>query len=565
MIIRRIMSEARKISPMLIVVVGMLIMTSLAAAATINRVSVTGGEVRGTATDLPGVILFKGIPFAGSAAGPNRWTAPQPVMQWEDIKVCDKWGDEEVQTVPNPGTFYWDEFRYDPAYEPPMSEACLNLNVYTPANSPSQKLGVLVFIHGGGNTRGCASNIEFNASRLAQKGIIVVTVQYRLGLFGFLALEELSKESPHGVSGNYAVLDLVEALKWVKANIAGFGGDPQSITIAGQSAGAYNVTALLRTPLAKGLFKRVIIQSGFEGLLANKNTPVYIPLKEKEAACKAAVTAAFGKDMSVAELRAISPDELLTRKTPDGKLTIFDAITNAAIANNLGYTLDGYVFTEESVDLMRNGALDGIDVIIGGTSDEYTSLIGGDSKTMPMNAFSASMKKTYGDEYNSVYKPTSELEAYRLFLRSMSDLAFQKYLLSAEYVKAHNNANAYVYYFNHAYLGRNQAFYGSYHSAELWYFFDSMRDKAGQRAWTPDDYNMADMISGYIANFVKSGNPNSKGMPEWKQCTAANNASFMRWAETTSECVTNTPMPERDKLNRDKVMSLYEISDIGSR
>jgi len=542
-------------------IVGLLVLSLPCMASTIDKVSVSGGVVQGVISDIPGVLVFKGIPFAGSTAGKNRWTAPQPVTPWKGTKLCDAWGDEEVQTVPEAGTFYWDEFRYDPAYEPPMSEACLNLNIYTPATSSAKELGVLVFIHGGGNTRGCASNIEFNASRLARKGIVVVTVQYRLSLFGFLALDELSNESPHGVSGNYAVLDLVEALQWVQKNIAGFGGNPKAVTIAGQSAGAYNVTALLRTPLAKGLFNRAIIQSGFQGLLSDKNTSVYMTLKDREAACKSAVTAAFGKEMSVADLRAIKPEELLTRRTPDGKQTIFDAITNSIMADNLGYTLDGYVFTEQSIDLMRKGALDGIDLIIGGTSDDYASLIGGDSKTMPMDTFDAKMKGIYGDGYSASYKPTNELSAYRLFLRSMSDLALQKYLLSAAYVKAHNNMNAYAYYFNHVTLGRNNAFYGAYHSSELWYFFDSMRDKAGQRAWSSDDYAMADTISSYIANFVKTGNPNSKGLPEWTQCTSANGDSFIRWAEKTSECVANTPFPNRDKINRDKAVSLYGLSE----
>jgi para-nitrobenzyl esterase len=532
-------------------------------AGTIDVATIEGGKVKGTTTDIPGVQVYKGIPFAATTAGKNRWAEPQPVEHWTGIKDCSVWGDQVVQDVNmNPvGAFWGDEFYFDPSFAPKASESGLNLNVYTPAVKPSDKLPVLVYIHGGGNNHGHASEMEFYASKLAKKGIIVVTVQYRVSLFGFLALDELSKESPHGVSGNYAILDLVKALAWVKTNIAAFGGDPTSVTISGQSAGAFNVTALLRTPLAKGLFKRAIIQSGFNGLLTDKKAPVYYPLKDQEAACKQAITAAFGKEMSLADLRAIPAEDFMTRKTPDGKQSVYDAITNAALAHGFGYTLDGYVFTEQSVDLTREGALDGIDLIIGGASDEFTSLFGGEDKTMAPDAFASTMKAAYGDGYDQAYKPASDIDAYRLFLRSMSDLALQKFILSAEYVKAHDKANAYVYYFNHTPPGRDHMFYGSYHSSELWYFFDSLRDKAGQRAWTPDDYAVADMISSYIADFVKTGDPNAKGLPEWKQCSASNGAAFMRWSERTSECVTTTPFPLRDKINRDAVMSTFGLSD----
>jgi para-nitrobenzyl esterase len=535
----------------------------LMAAGNVDVVSVEGGNIRGTTTDVAGVRVFKGIPFAATTAGKNRWAEPQALSLWSGIKDCNVWGDQTIQNVNgNPvGTFWGDEFYFDPAFTPKASEAGLNLNVYTPAGKATAKLPVLVYIHGGGNNHGHASEMEFYASKLAQKGIVVVTVQYRVGLFGFLALPELSKESPHGVSGNYAVLDLVKALSWVKANIAGFGGDPKAVTIAGQSAGAMNVTALLRTPLAKGLFKGAIVQSGFNGFLTDRKAPVYASLKDQEAACTAAIAAAFGKEMSLAELRAIPAEDYLTRMTADGKQNLYDAITGGALAKAFGYTIDGYVFTNESVDLMRDGALDGIDIMIGGASDEMTSLFGDARGTMPLDKFSSSIKAAYGALADQAYKPANEVEAYRLNLRSMSDSAFQKYVLSAEYAKAHNkNVSAYVYYFNHTPPGRDQNFYGSFHSSELWYFFDSLRDKAGQRAWTPNDYAMAEEISSYIANFVKAGDPNGKSLPAWKECSSATGASFMRWSDK-SECSTSTAFPMRDELNRKAVLSALGLGE----
>lgn len=269
----------------------------------VDVVAVEGGLVKGVGTDVKGVQLFKGIPFAGSTGGNNRWREPQAVEPWQGVKVKDTWGDQVMQDVNlNPvDTFWGDEFYFDDSFTPKASENGLNLNLYTPAKTTNDKLPVLVYIHGGGNNHGHASEMEFYASQLAKKGIIVVEVQYRVSVIGFLSLPELSAESEHGVSGNYAVLDLVKALKWVNQYIGGFGGNPKEVTIAGQSAGAMNVTALLRTPLAKGFFNRAIIQSGFSGLLAEEGADIYKPLAAKEAADKAAVTKAFGKEMSLAE------------------------------------------------------------------------------------------------------------------------------------------------------------------------------------------------------------------------------------------------------------------------
>ena len=529
----------------------------------VDTVAVEGGLVKGVSTDVKGVQVFKGIPFAGSTAGKNRWREPQSVESWQGVKLCNTWGDKATQDVNlNPvGTFWGYEFYFDESFNPKASENCLNLNLYTPATSVYDKLPVLVFIHGGANNHGHASEMEFYASKLAAKGIIVVTVQYRLSMFGFLTLKELSKESPNGVSGNYAVLDLVKALQWVNKYISGFGGDPEAVTIAGQSAGAFNVTALLRTPLAKGLFIGAIIESGFDGLLSPKGENVYTPLVEKETNCESAITKAFGNKMTLEELRAIPAEDYLTRMTKDGKQTLYDAITSAALNEGSAYALDGYVFTDRSIDLLRPMELNGVNIMIGGTSDEMTSIVGGGNKTMSLNDFDASMKEKYGVGYKEVYNPTNELEAYRLSLRSESDYAFQKYILSAEYVMTNNNqSNAYVYYFNHLPPGRNAEFYGAFHSSDLWYWFNSMRPIEGQRNWTDGDYEMANIMTSYCVNFVKSGDPNGKGLTKWLPCNAKNNATFIRWFNGKAENATQTLYPKRDMLNRKAVIDDYGLS-----
>lgn len=529
----------------------------------VDIVKVEGGLVKGVKTDVDGVQLFKGVPFAGSTAGENRWKEPQPVEPWNGVKVSDSWGDQVMQEVDlNPvGTFWGDEFYFDDSYTPKASENGLNLNVYTPAKKTNDKLPVLVYIHGGGNNHGHASEMEFYASKLAEKGIIVVTVQYRVSMFGFLALPELSEESEQGVSGNYAVLDLVKSLNWVNDYIAGFGGNPKEVTIAGQSAGAMNVTALLRTPLADGLFNRAIIQSGFYGLLTAQGASAYKPLKATESQAENAVTKAFGKEMSLDELRALPAEYYMTTKTADGTQTLYDALTAASLQGG-GYILDGYVFTEESVDLMRDGALDGIDIMIGGTADEMTSLVPGPSN-MSMEDFQNTMKATYGEEYSKAYNPTNTMEAYNLSLRARSDQLHQTYLLSAEYIQAHNkNLNVYTYYFDHAPPGRNEEFYGAFHSSELWYFFNSIRNTAGQRSWTPKDYSMAEKMSSYYANFVKKGNPNGNGLAKWQETSykTGENSAFIRWFDGKAENVTSTPYPLRDALNRNVVLKAFGMT-----
>ena len=524
-----------------------------AGSAQIDVVKIEGGQVRGIDTDVAGVTLFKGIPYAGSTAGANRFRAAQPVKPWEGVKLADKWGDQALQDVNlNPvGAFWGDEFYFDKEFMPPASENGLNLNIFTPAKTSAEKLPVYVYIHGGGNEHGQASEIEFYASKLAEKGIIVIPVQYRVGPLGFLSLEELDKESPDGTSGNYAVRDLVTALKWVKANVGGFGGDPANVTIGGQSAGSRNVSMLLRTPSAHGLFHRAVLESASGGLLASD----FPALKDKEKANAEAITKIFGKPMTVADLRAVPAEEFITKKV-DEKTSLYYAL-HKAIGQ---FVIDGSVFTPESVNLSRDGALNGIDIMIGSNSDERTSLVGVPDGKMTDADFTAAMNKAYGEGWEKAYRPTDPQNAYRLKLRSEADNVLQTALVSAQYAKSHSkDANTYVYYFNHGLPGRNNEFYGSFHSSDLWYFMNSLRDKPGHRPWTDADYRMAETMSTYLSNFVKSGNPNAKGLPDWPQ--PENGPAFMRFADGYAYPVNSTPYPSRDALNRAQVLKTYKLSE----
>lgn len=537
-----------------------------------ETVAVTGGEVQGIVADVEGVTLYKGIPYAANTSGENRWKAPQDPESWDGVKVCDAWGDQAMQRSAaelNPvGGFWGDEFYFDESYNPAISENGLNLNLYKPDVSANEKLPVLVYIHGGGNNHGNASEMEFNAAKLAQKGIIVVTVQYRVSMYGFLTLPGLSAENENGASGNYAVQDLVKALKWVNENIAGFGGNPEQVTISGQSAGAMNVTALLRSPLAKGLFQNAIIQSGFSGLLTSKGTLAYADMKEKQEEAEKTICEAMGlsedttSEALVAELRSHDAEYYMTTKSVvDPEKDLYDVITGASSS----YVIDGYTFTEESVDLNRPGALDGINIMIGGTSDEMTSLMGNPEGTLTMDEFAESMETVYGEGYKAAYLPKDEKDAYRQKLCSSSDSAFSKYVISAEYAEKNNDTDVYVYYFNqmlpeHAEPVRDEEFYGSFHSSELWYFFDSMRDVEGQRIWTDSDYELADQITGYISNFVKTGNPNGEGLEKWDVCSADTDGSFMWWTNGTSKYVKNAD-PEREKINKEVSLAALGLTE----
>ena len=240
----------------------LLAVTAVVMAACSGKnpvLTVEGGKVQGVPTETPGVTVYKGIPYAAPPVGELRWKEPQPVVPWEGVLVADSFGHPAVQNPHTPGG-YTPEFFFDG--DPEFSEDCLYLNIWTPAaGKPGKKLPVTLWIHGGGYVAGWGSEPEMDGEEWARHGGVLVTFNYRLGIFGFLTHPALSAESPHGVSGNYGMLDQIAALKWVKANIAQFGGDPDQVTIMGQSAGAMSVQTLVTSPLSKDLVSGAIIQS----------------------------------------------------------------------------------------------------------------------------------------------------------------------------------------------------------------------------------------------------------------------------------------------------------------
>ena len=283
--------------------------------------TVEGGQIQGIAAENPGVFVYKGIPYAAAPIGDLRWKEPQPVVPWDSIRICDRFGHPGYQAVHYPG-YYASEWGYGD--ESPYSEDCLYLNVYTKApGQVDKKLPVALWIHGGGYREGWGTEPEFDGQEWASKDVVLVTINYRLGIFGFMPYGELSAESPHGVSGNYGILDQIQSLKWIKANIAQFGGDPDNVTIFGQSAGAGSVRTICESPLARGLFHKAVIMSGGglnvqskDGEVAKPATPMakfftYNPtLKEAEAETKKVMDWAGLTDLQ--KLRAASTEILYT-------------------------------------------------------------------------------------------------------------------------------------------------------------------------------------------------------------------------------------------------------------
>ncbi|MGH6963442.1 MAG: carboxylesterase/lipase family protein, partial [Phenylobacterium sp.] len=356
-----------------------------AAAAPAPTVRIEQGALRGVAA-ADGVEAFKGIPYARPPIGPERWRPPAPAGGWSGVREAAQFGPACVQPMLPAGSIYADP-------PPKMSEDCLSLNVWRPM--AARKAPVMVWIHGGSQTFGYAGSPLYDGSALAARGVVVVTVNYRLGVLGYLALPELTAESPHGASGNYGLLDQMEALRWVRRNIAAFGGDPTNVTVFGESAGAMSVVQMLASPLARGLFQKAIAESG--------GMPTLPELK----------TAAHGlpsaEGMGLAVAAAVKVDSLAALRAMDA-----EALTNAAYAAHyqVWSTVDGWVLKRQTVDTFDRGEQARVPTIAGFNGDEIRALFKvptpPDAKT-----YEAAIRERYGDLADAFLRlyPAADLES----------------------------------------------------------------------------------------------------------------------------------------------------------
>lgn len=529
------------------------------AQSVLDPARVDGGLIRGAPSDTPGVVLYKAVPFAAPPVGPHRWRAPQPVVGWEGVRESKDWPNRchQLASANPPSTFYYNEFYWDPAKDPQDSEDCLYLNIWAPQQAAGNgRFPVMVFYHGGGNRHGNISEVEFNASRLAAKGIIVVTAAYRLNVMGFLALPGM----PRGEAGNFAVLDTVESLKWVRRNISGLGGDPDNVTIAGQSAGSRNVRTLLSTPLARGLFRRAVMHSS-PTVMVPPGKSNYQSLEEKSAAAAAMFQKHF-PGMTVDDLRKL-PASAFYRDALAEDLFRVSSGSYAA--------LDGIVLTPESADLLRPGALQGVDVIVGTVADERTALDGAPDRTMDVAAFREAWKRQLGVElyashgFERLYPAATPRDAWRQHMKAGADLLLEQNRIAGSVLRQRNpSSKVYVFYFDHAPPGRDREYYGSWHSSDLWYAMNSLRNEPGQRQWSPYDFQLADQVSSLWANFVRTGDPNGPGLPAWPQSTKANQGTYLWFAEHSTAATQASPyhgtvIEPRSALMHDYQMHLYGV------
>ena len=449
----------------------------------VNSVRTQAGIISGKTSDDQAVKIFMGVPFAAPPVGDLRWKAPQPVVSWTGVRACVTPPASAMQAPPKPFMCWSKEFM---APESPLSEDCLYLNVWTPAKSVQEKLPVMVWIHGGAFTGGSGTVPLYNGEGMARKGVIFVTINYRLGIFGFLAHPELSAESDLKSSGNYGILDQIAALKWVKENIAAFGGDPNNVTIDGQSAGAFSVNMLVVSPLAKGLFQKAIAQSG--GMFG-KHLSLGQTLKVAEEEGKQ-LTEKMGIS-SIAELQAISADSLLR------------------IPGRFGIVVDNTVIPPVN-ETFAAGKQNEVSLLSGWNADDGVSF-GPPAKA---EQFKAMAKAQYGDKADTFLKlfPAGNDEEAGKSQKLVSQLFFGWNNYAWARIQASTGkGKAYLYNFKRVPPGEPN--YGAFHSAEFGYALHTLN--LWNRPFTDVDYKLEEVLSSYWVNFAKTGDPNGEGLPVW--------------------------------------------------
>ncbi|MCC9168807.1 carboxylesterase/lipase family protein [Pontibacter harenae] len=439
-----------------------------------------------------GLAVFKGIPFAAPPVGELRWKAPQPAEKWDGRKQVTEFTSSSYQP------------RDPPAGK---SEDCLYLNVWTPAKSQTEKLPVMVWIYGGGFSFGTTADPITPGINLAQKGVVVVSIAYRVGQLGFMAHPDLSAESPNNVSGNYGLLDQIAGLKWVQNNIEAFGGDPDKVTIFGESAGGISVSILCASPLAKGLFHGAISQSGGSFGPTRATTYPGENMKTLQQAEAAGVSYAQSAGaVSLAELRALDADSLPMGMGMGGAWPI----------------IDGYVLSDDQYTLYEKGNYNDVPVLIGYNSDEGLSF----TRERSPEEFKANAQKRYGkfaDTLLSVY-PVSENSIPKTARDLTRDAAFGWHTWTwANLQSRTGDAKVYFYYFDQYPNSQENSptdDHGSPHGQNIVYVFETLNEQNPDV--TPSDIKLSETMSTYWTNFAKHGDPNGEGVPEWPAFSFAN-------------------------------------------
>ncbi len=476
-------------------------MAALAMAA--DRVKTDTGTLEGTFNSDSSVRIFRGVPFAAPPVGNLRWQPPQPVQPWTGVRKADETGAHCVQ---------------GDVYGPlnsrgKMREDCLYLMVWAPAKQADKPLPVYVWFYGGGFATGSADEPRYDGESFARQGIVVVNANYRLGIFGFLAHPELTKESAHKASGNYGLLDQVAALEWVQRNIAAFGGDPHRVTIGGESAGSLSVSALMASPLSRDLFQQAVGESGsFVGAVGGRGSPSLAESEKQGAEFGASIGAP-----SLAELRAKSSDDLLREAMKKNR--------------GMGFwpNVDGYFLPTDVPSIYAQGKQSQIPLLAGWNADEIRMAVLMAKEKPTAKTFPDRLRQEFKDHADAalkLYPAATDEEA----VRSAGDLASDNFIVLGTWkwleAQTRTGKPVYRYQFDRPVpLAQDQIkatglkTFGASHAMELEYVFKMLDSKKVD--WQPADYKTAETMNVYFANFIKTGDPNGSGLAKWPSFTTA--------------------------------------------
>ena len=510
-------------------------------AVNVETVTVEGGQIRGVFEEDGKIAVFKGVPFAAPPVGELRWRAPQPVKAWEGIRNADAYSPACTQDNTEPeGNGFFDQmiegqgmgwFRktlfklvVGLASESEQSEDCLYLNVRTSNLGGAEKQPVMVWIHGGGHQNGSASEAFYQSNSLVLRGIVLVTINYRLGPLGYFAHPDLSAESEHGVSGNYGTLDQIAALRWVRDNIAAFGGDPANVTIFGESAGGESVADMMASPPARGLFHRAIMQSASTGeTMLYFRRSVLNRMAAEEAGEAFADRVVGGVDDQIEALRAMSPDEILAafRKYPEFQTYSYPIV-------------DGYVLPKSVVETFLDGDQAPIPLMVGSNADEGTLLY--DLGTDPLDIepsgpgtlteYEEYVRRTFGedaDEIPRLYPAAADSEVEKAVEAIYCDGRFgSKARLYARQMTLVDRP-AYLYFFTRVPPSPRQTV-GAFHAVDIGFVFERMVP-----LFPTNDYDpaLAKTMADYWARFATAGDPNKAGLPEWPAFSEAEQSNMV--------------------------------------
>ncbi|MDF0581984.1 carboxylesterase/lipase family protein [Bradyrhizobium yuanmingense] len=490
--------------------------------------------------------VYRGIPYAAPPVGNLRWRAPQPAPPWQGVREANAFGNNCMQPEISPALVNADvaagkkprtlEFL---AWRQPMSEDCLYLNVWTPANAANERLPVLFYVHGGAYDSGSGAVDIYDGEGLASKGLVVVTINYRLGIFGALAHPELSAETEHTVSGNYGLLDQIAALEWVHRNISAFGGDPGNVTINGYSAGAESVNYLLTTPLSRGLFARAIAESG--GVFDPSEA---LLLRDAEEIGRR--FAIEQKATGISELRAMPAADLIAGWLSSRAMssTTRSVIFNQRIRRPI---IDGYVLPSDAYTIFASGKQHDVPMIVGWASGDGTDNCRCSGFPDSAAEFPDAARKQFGpmaDEFLKAFPVTSDADVPKIQAAFVRALWFANNSRTwARLQTKTGKSKIYLFYWDHLppVSGASKDF-GAFHGSQVVYALNTL-DK-WNLPWGSFDRRLADVMSSYWVNFAKTGNPNGPGLPLWPNFSPENEQS-MHFAET----IAWAPTPHKQELD----------------